>query len=518
MLIFEVKRSVSRAVRFGPRAVRFFVAQMVSITNSIPAFTRSVSTLALATGLLAQNPGRLDSSFNPGSGVYAATSPVVYAAAVNPEGRIYLGGAFEAYAGLPRNNIVRLLDTGSVDPEFDPSAGPKASTARIYALALQKDGKIIIGGTFTNVGGFALNGIARLNPNGTIDPTFNSGTGVSGGTSPQVRSLAIQKDGKIVLGGVFTQVGGVARRSLARLNTNGTLDASFNPGPGANSSGNAVASLALQADGKILAGGSFRNLCGVDRYNLGRVNSDGSGDATFNPGTGVTMGSSAALVFALSVQPDDKVLVGGLFSTVAAVNRNSIARLHFDGSVDTNFDPGTGAKSGDAPANVYAIALLPDGRSVIGGSFNTVGGLNRAGVARLLANGQVDPEFIPGSGVTGGNSAYVNSVALESDGNLIVAGSFSQYDGTSRANVAGIYGNTVTIPKRPILFNPIKSGDIFRVSLETEAGRSYTLEFQSMIGGFSWTALPPVIGNGQVKTLEDPAGLSSERLYRVKAQ
>lgn len=185
---------------------------------------------------------------------------------------------------------------GDVDMGFDPNA-----VGEVDGLAVEPDGKIVAGGFFTLVGGASRPGVARLQPNGTPDAGFNPmGNGV-------IRSAGVQTDGRILLTGSFTSVSGVSRRSVARVNADGTLDApdpSFNPGPN-----DIVRSIALQSDGRILIGGNFTVVAGALRHRVARLNADGTLDTAFDP-------NADDIVFGVFLQADGKVLIDGRFGTV----------------------------------------------------------------------------------------------------------------------------------------------------------------------------------------------------------
>src|SRR5262249_52085243 len=156
---------------------------------------------------------------------------------------------------------------------------------------LQADGKILAGGSFYNLGGQARNRIGRLNADGTLDTTFNPGADYA------VYSLAVQPDGRILVAGTFYTLGGQTCYYLGRLNANRSRDSAFNPGTlGASYYVNSVA---LQADGKILAGGSFTTLGGQPRHGLARFNADGTLDASFTAGVDYIV---TAYVYSLAVQ------------------------------------------------------------------------------------------------------------------------------------------------------------------------------------------------------------------------
>lgn len=192
---------------------------------------------------------------------------------------------------------------------FNPNAD-----GTVYAVAVQPDGKIIIGGDFTSVLGTARNRIARLNPDGTLDTGFNANANPNG----TVRSIAIQSDGKILVGGQFLSIGGQTRFNIARLNTDGTAD-SFDPSA---SVGGAVFSIAVQPDGKILVGGAFSSIGGQARNRIARLNTDGTADS-FNPNSNDTVES-------IALQSDGKILVGGGFTSIGGQARNLFARLSND--------------------------------------------------------------------------------------------------------------------------------------------------------------------------------------------
>ena len=152
--------------------------------------------------------------------------------------------------------------------DFNPGAGNPQMVDRVYSLAVQADGKILVGGRFRTLGGQSRLNLGRLNADGTLDPTFNPRA--EGGNSPFVDSLVVQADGKILVGGRFRTLGGQPRDSLGRLNADGTLDTSFYPKVGIFAPH--VHCLVVQADGKILVGGEFTMLGGQPRDNLGRLN------------------------------------------------------------------------------------------------------------------------------------------------------------------------------------------------------------------------------------------------------
>jgi uncharacterized delta-60 repeat protein len=340
--------------------------------------------------------------FNPGA------NDAVQALAQQADGRILVGGNFTALGGQTRNRIGRLNPDGALDATFNLGAN-----AGLYSLAVQADGKILVGGEFTTLGGQSRNRIGRLDPDGTLDATFNPGA------SSTIYSLALQADGKILAGGDFTTLGGQTRNRIGRLNPDGTLDATFNPG--ANSF---VYALAFQADGKILVGGNFTALGGQPRNRIGRLNPDGTLDNIFDPGAN-------DFVISLAVQADGKILVGGWFTTLGGQSRSRIGRLDSDSSLDLNFNP----RAGSVFPWVNALAVQADGKILVGGSFGTLSGQTRNNIGRLTADGTLDPTFNPGA------AGEIISLALQADGKILVGGNFTTLDGQLR-NSIGRLDNT----------------------------------------------------------------------------
>jgi len=348
---------------------------------------------------------RTSSTFKPYSIIDYPFDPdadgSVYSIAVQSDGKILIGGDFTTLNNgtITRNYIARLNPDGSVDTTFDPDAN-----GTVYSIAVQpSDGKILIGGDFTSVGGTPRNHIARLNPDGSVDTTFDPNA------NRRVYSIAVQSDGKILIGGWFTNVGGTPRNYIARLKSDGSVD-TFDP-----NANDWVYSIAVQSDGKILIGGDFTNVGGTPRNYIARLNSDGSVDTTFNDP------NADDWVRSIAVQSDGKILIGGYFTNVGGTARNYIARLNSDGSVDT-FNP-------NANGLVYSIAVQSDGKILIGGWFTSVSWAARNYIARLNTDGSLDT-FNPDA------DSGVRSIAVQSDGKILIGGDFTGVSGITRNHIA----------------------------------------------------------------------------------
>jgi uncharacterized delta-60 repeat protein len=353
------------------------------------------------------NPdGTLDNGFQP------SCNGAVDAIGLQKDGRVVIGGNFTqlfanaAIATSARNNLARINPDGSLDATFDPD-----DNGRILAMAQQPDGKVLLGGTLTSIGGVTRNNLARINTNGALDTTFNPSINAS------VGRIVVQPDGRILILGGFNNVNGVARNGIARLNADGTLDTLFNPNPNGP-----VSSLALQSNGNMLIAGSFSSVqpngtsTGTSMSGLARLNSDGTLDVNF-PNV-----SANSRINVVNVQVDGKILISGEFTGFQPANanftqRNFMARLNSDGTIDANFDP-------NFNNSVATVVLQSDGRILAGGSFTQLAPkegtvFNRGHLARLNTDGTVDTNFDPEP------QGNVTAIAVQPDGHVLITGLFT---------------------------------------------------------------------------------------------
>ncbi len=293
--------------------------------------------------------GTLDTTFDPNP------NNSVSSIAVQADGKILVAGSFSNIGGQARNCIARLDGTTGLADSFNPS-----SDGSVYAIAVQADGKILAVGTFHNIGGQVRNNIARLDATTGLADSFNPNA------SNLTNTIAIQADGKILVGGQFTSIGGSARRFIARLDAITGLADSFNPNPDS-----LIGTIALQTDGKILVSGSFSFIGGQFRDNVARLSAtDGSPDS-FNAGQ-----TFAGGVTSFAVQANGAVVVGGSFTTIEGELRDRVARLDAATGFPDSFNP-------IANHIVTSIAMQPDGKILAGGHFTEMGGEPRSHFARL---------------------------------------------------------------------------------------------------------------------------------------
>jgi uncharacterized delta-60 repeat protein len=332
--------------------------------------------------------------------------------------------------------IIPTLDPGDLDPSF--GTGGKVTTAigsaddYGYSVAAQSDGKILVAG-YSVIGNYEKFALARYLADGTLDSSFGTGGKVTTSISPYRdygRTVAVQSDGKILVAGEFPSPG-YTSLALVRYETNGTLDTTFGSGGKAtNSFGFAFygRTIMVQSDGKILVGGEASAHCAD--FGLVRFLADGSLDGTFGSGGIVTTDfgtNSCDYPQGAALQPDGKILVAGYAPGINGTNGNDFALVRYlvNGTLDTAF--GNGAKvttpiaSGSGGDLGRSVAVQSDGKIVVAGEF----GSGDFVLVRYLADGTLDNSFGSGGKVTtaiNNYGGYARSVAVQSDGKIVVAG------------------------------------------------------------------------------------------------
>lgn len=339
----------------------------------------------------------------------------IFALAMQTDGALIIGGEFPVPGTQTGMNLARMQPNGTVDTSFAP-----AVSGTVRALAVQADGKILAGGPFFMINETLRNGLARLNPDGTVDASFDLAL------DGAVESIIQMPDGGMYIGGSFEHAGGLPRKFIARVLPNGTVDPAFDAGafeglPGGEpGSFPFLSAIAVQTDGKVLIGGQFSSVGGSARENIARLNPNGSVDTTFT-------GTADSQVLALAVQSDGRILTGGSFLTLSGVLRRGAGRLLPDGGIDATFVP---------PADIgFASGFIPltDGRTLAGGAFSPPATPSRPAVL-FQANGEFDPDFNLGC------DGSVFALAALEDGRVIVAGSFTTLSGQQRNSLGRLSG------------------------------------------------------------------------------
>lgn len=368
----------------------------------------------------------------PVAGFVETTGKEVFQIRLQKDGKILLWGPFTTVGGAARNGFARLNANGTVDNTFNPAGKPEVFGGPIVVEPLP-DGKILIGGSVPQL----KTSLARLNADGTLDNGFKAFP--EGG----IYGLTVLASGKLLLTTVPTTEKGFMKGSVVRLSADGSGDPSFK-----SDVGYFATAIVPQADSRVIISGNFSTKNGAQRNNIARLNKDGSTDQTFKTDANGT-------VMSIAIQSDGKLVLAGQFTELNGASRRCFGRLNADGTLDESFTPKmkSGRSIGHVPfdtkipqaGQLYAMpanewAVQADGKIVIVGRIGAVDGVARDGFARLNQDGSLDKNYNPKLGVpTKGRGRYdypVGGMAKQSDGKVIIHGFFTAVDGVARPGLA----------------------------------------------------------------------------------
>lgn len=391
-------------------------------------------------------------------GAWDAPADGLVLALANGGGKVYAGGSFAHVATQLRMGYAAIASSASATLAAAADVGNPGS---IQALLRQSNGGIIAAGAFVKVNGQAHGNLLRLQSDGTLDHSFHPQVDVL------VNSLAQDAGGNIFVGGVFSQVDGLPRKGLAKLSAAGSVDANWNPQLTATPFNGYALALATDAAGNVYVGGSFTQAGGLARSNLAKIPGSGNGaaDASWNPGPDNS-------VYTLATDTSGNVFVGGSFSNIGGGAHHHIAKLSASGtgaadpawtiygtytqallvgngwlyvggssylkrikiatgSIDAGWDP-------DPDSSVNALALDGAGNLYAGGDFDALGSVYREGIARILADGSVDPNW---------NAQVVDNTTkallVDAGGSVLAGGYFKTIAGGSRTALARLVGDAI---------------------------------------------------------------------------
>jgi uncharacterized delta-60 repeat protein len=374
--------------------------------------------------------------------------------AIQTDQKIVFFGDCSFYDGVYTPYGGRLLKSGLRDNSF----GPVTLDARVDDVKIQPwDQKIVIAGSFTNVNGTPRKGIARLNTDGSLDASFDPGSGIDGtyGGDLRIWCLAIKDDGiaanrRIIAGGQFQLYNGVFignQGGLIQLFENGSRDASYDPlveqGP--------VYAMALDDNRKLVIGGEFWSVANTFKLRTARLNEDGTLDNSFNSGPGFS--GPGGSVTSVTVMDDGKVMIGGYFQSFSGIACNHLARLNTDGTRDGSFNIGTGFQFGssifDVTTEVRRILPVAGGSMIVGGNFTTYNGTACGNVIKLRSDGSIATDTSFGTGFNEWVMDFEIQEYLPGDHRIIVSGFFDRYDGYQQGAIMRLVDMVVleTVPK-----------------------------------------------------------------------
>lgn len=376
----------------------------IIIAGSFTAFNENSSGRLIRLN----NDGSQDLTFNTSIG---ATNGIVYKVCPQPDGKIIIVGSFTKYNNVTVNRIARILLNGALDTSFITGSGSASNITNVMILS---DGKILISGNFTSFNGVAANRIVRLLSDGRIDVGFNSGSGFN----DDVNTMVLEPDGKIILGGKFTDYNGITSNRIIRLNSDATIDNNFLTGSGLNV--DAIQTIKRDSFGNIMVGGSFKGFYnGTDVNRMFFLNPNGTLKTNFDIGSGP--GSASVLAFANAA--DGSWYIGGSFAVFDGQNQGRLAKVNTDGEHDTSYlAAGIGFDNA-----VQKVVALENKKTMVFGSFTKFNGTFASRIARLLEDGTPDATF--NSGKSGANN-LIKTAVLQTDGKIIIAGNFTKYNET----------------------------------------------------------------------------------------
>lgn len=378
--------------------------------------------------------GFLDNTFNTGSGA----NYDVHVLKQLSDGKILVGGQFSQFNNTVANQLVKLNSDGSIDTSF--SSGSGIGDFNVIADAIEDNGKILIVGQIWTYNGTDHKTIVRLNWDGSIDSTFNTGAGAASNTESQRFTLTKQND-KYIVSGTFYSFNGVPVSNIVRLNHNGSVDTTFNPEAQEFGAAGGIYRHCMQSDGKIMIAGGFGSYNDIPIKNIARLNADGTLDTSFDP-----QNSTNSPIITMAVQPDGKYLINGLFGEVNGTQRFLMARLNTDGSLDDSFVAGTGFGIG-----ATTVIVQTDGKILVGGSLTSLPG-NDKFLVRLNSDGSLDESFGDGQGVNN----TVLTMSEQQDGKLLVGGWLDHFNTVTQGRLLRLYNH---IPLAVVDFS--KSGNLF---------------------------------------------------------
>jgi uncharacterized delta-60 repeat protein len=397
--------------------------------ESQAASSITVTPISFAT----KAPGYPDGRFLPNV-ANGGQIGAVKCLAIQSDSKVIIGGLFSSINGVPRNNLARLNSDGTVDLSFNPGAGPNGS---VESVALDSSGDILLVGRFTSVNGNSRRFVARVYADGTFDSNFDAKLSPS---STNANVVVVRPTGQILLGGNNLQITGNSAFSfLFQLNSTGAKDTTFQA---ASLSSGEVNSLELQADGKLLIGGSFYDSGSKGLFCLERLNSDGAFDTGFN------IGIQTSRVYGIAVQSDGRIVVVGDFSFVFGNSIHFITRLQADGTLDGSFSSPASTGWGI----VKAVAIQKNGKIVVTKFLQTV---------RLTSGGSLDSTY--NSNTHPDWDIY--AISVSPDEKIWTAGGITTVNGTPTMGVARLYGDITTFPgwqteyfTQQELANPVNTG------------------------------------------------------------
>jgi hypothetical protein len=418
--------------RLAEGIFHFNFTSSVDHTKVVPMFQPDIvenyNTLAQI------NPGNngysfLDSRFAATANTAGGFNGVVLAIDYQSDGKIIVGGDFTDFNGVTINKICRLNPDGTEDNTFTSNLGTGFNDA-VRTIKVQPDDKILVGGKFTDFNGTAINFICCLNSDGSENGDFT--TNIGSGFDSSVNSIKLLSDNTIIVGGSFTDFDGNAIGYITKLDSKGTYNSSFttNAGTGFDSD---VLSLDIDPSDNIYVGGVFTDFNGTTVYRAAKMSGTGVQNSTFSSNISTNLNAPVNAIRYNS----NKVLIGGDFTGAFGTGLNYIYQLNPDGTQDTDFmvqatNYGAGSGYDDIVRTIEAVA---DGW-LVGGNFTDYSGNTISRINYIQNTGKQ----LNGYRAYGASfDATVVSLKLYPGNKVLVGGEFTSYDGITNNYFANLY-------------------------------------------------------------------------------
>lgn len=363
--------------------------------------------------------------------------------------KIYIVGDFTKYNNNTVNGIARLNMDGSYDSTFITGTGFNANA---NVVKIDKNGDILVGGNFTQYNGSQVNRFVKLNQEGSLVTQY---TGFNG----EVYDIAVTISGKAYIAGKFTtysEVNTISANGLIRLNIDATADLEFAVNSGFTGTNPFVKKIRLKSDNSILAIGNFTNYQGVPASNIVQLTETGQIDQDFDYGLGFVAGS---VLEDIAIDQVDNVLVCGSFTSYNNTPVTNLVKLTRSGEIDETFTNSIGANG-----KITQVAKDLDSKFYIGGEFSTYNGVPARGLARLSINGELDYGFDTSSGF---NNLSVNHILIKND-DVYIAGGFTTYQGKAVSGLINL--DNITIDNDQYLPTRFKKSDDISFTLTNPSG------------------------------------------------
>ncbi|MET0759926.1 MAG: T9SS type A sorting domain-containing protein [Flavobacterium sp.] len=409
-----------------------------SILQNDKLLVRIIVDMDVTIKLLNIN-GSIDVNF---SSITVSNPGLLYDVKLLNDGKILIAGNFTTLNGVAKNGIAKINPDGTIDNSFIASAARNGGGSRVSSIAVQSDNKIVLCGNFNFYNLVSKNGIVRINSDGSIDNTFSLGSGFTYITEYNYFTFILNNDKMDILGS-FNFYNGNVVDGYMRLNNDGTIDTSINNTTKGLNGG--VSQIALQSDGKILLYGGFCSYNGAKRYQLLRLNTNGELDSTFDFGGEIGLENfiNNSNIYSIASDFNNKIILAG--STIFFNNQqiNQIIKLNANGSKDNNFSTGTGF----GMASIYKIATQTDNKILVYGGFTTYQGqsVSEKNFMRLTAGGGNDVTFNNNLNNAIPFGEAVVGFELLSTGKILVLSDLNNNNRLRRINSDGTIDNTFNL-------------------------------------------------------------------------